>query len=83
MEVPFSTLLNKGERINVGGVVGHIERKDCFNPPQATTYNPNPNQPCSHYKVYGHDVNHCFMFHPNLQQGQSQMGNAMKFWQGP
>jgi len=31
MEVPISTLLNKGERINVGGVVGHIERRIVLN----------------------------------------------------
>ncbi len=30
--VPHFTLLNRGERISVGGVVVHW-KKDCFNPP--------------------------------------------------
>ncbi len=51
---------------------------DCPNPPQAITTNPNPSQPCFHCKVYGRDVYHCFTLHPELQQGQSQVGNAKK-----
>jgi len=36
------------------------------------------NQPCSHYKIYKHDVNHCFTSHFELQQGQSQIANVVK-----
>jgi hypothetical protein len=38
---------------------------------RVTTSNVNPNQPYSHYKAYAHDVDHCFMLHPKLQEGQS------------
>jgi hypothetical protein len=31
------------EKSNVGGVVGLAKKKDYPNPPQATTFNPNPN----------------------------------------
>jgi hypothetical protein len=31
-----------------------------------------PNHPCSHCHVYAHDVDHCFTFHLELWQGQSQ-----------
>jgi len=53
-------------------------KKDCLNPPQPTTPNPNPSQPCSHCKAYGHDANHYLMFHLKLRQGQSQARNARK-----
>jgi hypothetical protein len=57
---------------------GFHKKKDCPNPPQAITSNPNPSQPCSHCYAYGHDVDHCFTFHPRLWQGQSQNTNASK-----
>ncbi len=48
---------------------GFHKKKDCPNPPQATTSNPNPNQPCSHCYAYGHDADHCFTLHPKLRKG--------------
>jgi hypothetical protein len=51
-------------------------KKDCPNPIQTTTSN--PSQSSSHYKVYGHDVNHYFTLHLELWQGQSQAINAKK-----
>jgi hypothetical protein len=48
---------------------GFHKKKDCSNPPQATTSNPNPNQPCSHCYAYGHDADHCFTLHLELRQG--------------
>ncbi len=60
---------NNGERTNVKDVVGLIKKMITYLP-QATTTNPNPNQPCFHWKVYGHDTNHCFTLHLELWQGQ-------------
>jgi hypothetical protein len=34
--------------------------------------------PSPHYKIYKHDVNHCFTLHFELQQGQSQIANVVK-----
>ncbi len=45
------------------------KKKDYPNPPQATIFNLNPNQPCSHCYAYGHDVDHCFTLHLKLWQG--------------
>jgi hypothetical protein len=56
------------------------KKKDCPNPPQATTSNPNPNHPCSHCHAYAHDVDNCFTFHLELWQGQSQ--NTLNKGQG-
>jgi hypothetical protein len=52
-----------GGETSVGDMVSYW-KKDYFNIPLATTTNHNPNQPCFHYKVYGHGVGHCFTLHP-------------------
>jgi hypothetical protein len=62
-------LLNRGDKTIVEGMVGFIEKKDYPYPPQATTSNLNPNQPCSHCNIYARDANHCCTLHPKLQQG--------------
>jgi hypothetical protein len=49
---------------------GPHHKRDCPNPLWCTTSNPNPNQPCAHYKVYGHDMDHYFTLHLELQQTQ-------------
>ncbi len=50
--------------------------KYCPNPIQTATSN--LSQPSSHFKVYGHDMNHYFTLHLELRQGQSQAINARK-----
>lgn len=52
--------------------------KDYFNPPWPTTNNFNLNQPCVHYKVYNHDIEHYFTLHPELQQVQPEVNNVGK-----
>jgi hypothetical protein len=64
MGVPHPTLLNMGERISVGGVVGRIEKRIVLillkRPP------PTPIPTNLVRKVYGHDANHCFTLHLEL-----------------
>ncbi len=57
---------------------GPHKKKNCPNLAHATISNPNPNQSCSQCHAYKHDANHCFTFHPKLQQGQSQNTNPNK-----
>jgi hypothetical protein len=64
-----SYLVEQGQEDKCWRCGGPHKKKDCPNPPQAITSNLNPSQPCSHYHVYGHDVDHCFTLHLKLQQG--------------
>ncbi len=58
---------------NIGKRIALIHLK-----PPPPIRNPNPNQPCSHCEVYGHDENHYFTLHLELLQGQSQTTNVRK-----
>ncbi len=79
-------LLNKREKINVGGVVGRIERTIIsifFRqlPPTPILANLAPI-----IRRMGHDADHCFMLHSELWLGEPQTGNARKspgFGKGP
>lgn len=61
--------LNKRGALSVGGVMDHIKNMISLIPlkPPVTTSNPNFNQPCSHCYTYGHDKDHYFTLHPELQ----------------